>query len=80
MLSFLSSLYLIMKSAAFWAILPFFLSASSAHAAQLPPKVNNLPYVANKYIIEVDSLANIANKREYKRVRVWFLSCMLDLC
>ncbi|KAF4621066.1 hypothetical protein D9613_000162 [Agrocybe pediades] len=59
-----------MKSFALLALLPAFLSATSASAAVSPSsikKVNTLPTVANKFILEVDTLANIPTKRSFKR-------------
>ncbi|CAA7260654.1 unnamed protein product [Cyclocybe aegerita] len=63
-----------MKSAAsYWALLsllPTLLSTYSAFAAvpiSAIRKTSNLPTVANKFIIEVEELANIPNKRSFER-------------
>ncbi|KAF9474706.1 pyrolysin [Pholiota conissans] len=57
-----------MKSAVFFALLPTLLSATSVLAvAPIPQKISNLPTVPNKFIIEVDDLASIPNKRSFTR-------------
>ena len=58
-----------MKSALFFALLPALLSAVSVHAVlPVPQKIANLPTVSNKFIIEVEDIATIPNKRSFKRV------------
>jgi hypothetical protein len=65
-----------MKTATYWALLPTLLSASLVHGvfpiSQVKKGNNNLPTVPNKFIIEVDSLANIPTKRSFERVRSSF--------
>ncbi|PPQ89471.1 hypothetical protein CVT25_011997 [Psilocybe cyanescens] len=59
-----------MKSASLWALLPAVLIATSTLAA-FPianvKKVTTLPTVANKFIVELDDIANIPNKRSFTR-------------
>lgn len=58
-----------MKSAVYFALLPSLLSAVSVFGAlPIPKKVSNLPVVSNKFIIEVEDIATIPNKRSFKRV------------
>ncbi|PPQ90634.1 hypothetical protein CVT25_006617 [Psilocybe cyanescens] len=59
-----------MKSAAFWVLLPSLLSASLVYGVfpiSNVKRVSNLPFVPNKFIIEVDSLSNIPTKRSFAR-------------
>ncbi|KAH9484892.1 Minor extracellular protease vpr [Psilocybe cubensis] len=59
-----------MKSAAFWALLPSLLSASLVYAVVPISSVkgkSNLPFVPNKFIIEVDTLSDIPTKRSFTR-------------
>ncbi|KDR67581.1 hypothetical protein GALMADRAFT_161607 [Galerina marginata CBS 339.88] len=59
-----------MKSAALWALLPSLLTASST-LATFPianvKKVTTLPTVPNKFIVEVENIADIPNKRSFTR-------------
>ncbi|KIM45529.1 hypothetical protein M413DRAFT_442200 [Hebeloma cylindrosporum] len=55
-----------MKSAVYFALLPSLLTSVLA-AFPIPDKVSTLPTVPNKFIIEVDQLADIPNKRSFKR-------------
>ncbi|EDR11679.1 pyrolysin [Laccaria bicolor S238N-H82] len=58
-----------MKSASLWAVLPSLL-ASSAWATfpiSSVKRESNLPVVPNKFIVEVDVLSNIPNKRSFTR-------------
>jgi len=56
-----------MKSIACFALLPTLFTSVLA-AFPVPEKVSTLPTVINKFIIEVDQLANIPNQRSFKRV------------
>ncbi|KAH9484870.1 Minor extracellular protease vpr [Psilocybe cubensis] len=59
-----------MKSASLWSLLPSVLLATSTIAglslADIK-KVTTLPNVANKFIVELEDIANIPNKRSFPR-------------
>lgn len=61
-----------MKSFVYYTILHSLLGASAVIAA-VPfsslKRVSNSPTVPNRFIVEVDTTANIPNKRAYARVR-----------
>ena len=61
-----------MKSALYFALLPSLFSAYLANAAvssaAAVKKTSNLPTVPNKFIIEVDELSSVPNKRSFTRV------------
>lgn len=60
-----------MKSFVYFTLIHSLLGASVLAAVPLSSvkRVSNVPTIPNKFIVEVDTLAAIPNKRAYARVR-----------